>query len=48
MTWLSVMSDAISRQFIIGTKETGLGRNYCINLICTSQIRVLRLGGVEQ
>lgn len=48
MTWLSVMAGAVSRQFITGRKETGLGRNYSNNLICTSQICVLWLGDVEQ
>lgn len=48
MTWLSVMAGDASRQFITGTKETGLGRNYYNNLVCNSQICVLWLGSVEQ
>lgn len=47
MTWLSVMAGGALMWFNIGTKETGLGRNYCNNLICISQIYVLLLGGVE-
>jgi len=48
MTWLSVMAGAGSGQLITGTKETGLERNYCNNLICTSQICVLWVEGVEK